>query len=248
MRPMRQLSGSSPNELWQWQQQKTFSFEHFGQVSYVCSVSRRVDCSRSSCSPKSVRKSWQRLTAFSIWAANRTDIIIVFQYPVMGKVTAAGSARLSNGNRETECERWRGECTTKCFLISKLFVPFSSINCKDSRVSCASALPAMAFLHCLLSLTDWYNAPYSQRIRQSLRLSPRLGVGLTKCCNIILICTRNDCQLPPFYVDYTTSVAHCSSPFSLVAPFLRSSIAFQFSGRLSFRLQMKVLRALKVVF
>lgn len=101
MRPMRQLSGSSPNEQWQWQQQKTFSFEHFGQVSYVCSVSRS-DCSRSSCSPKSVRKSWQRLTAFSIWAANRTDIIIVFRYPVMENVTAAGSARQSKGKRNGE--------------------------------------------------------------------------------------------------------------------------------------------------
>lgn len=121
MRPMRQLSGSSPNELWQWQQQKTFSFEHFGQVSYVCSVSRRVDCSRSSCSPKSVRKSWQRLTAFSIWAANRTDIIIVFQYPVMGKVTAAGSARLSNGKRDRKRDGEESALQSVSLSLNSLF-------------------------------------------------------------------------------------------------------------------------------
>lgn len=46
---------------------------------------QRASCSSPSCSsPKWVRKSWQRLTAFSIWAANRTHIIIVFWYPVIG--------------------------------------------------------------------------------------------------------------------------------------------------------------------
>lgn len=133
MRPMRQLSGSSPNE--QWQQQKTFSFEHLGRsvmcAAWVAAIAGRCKLQ----STQSVRKTWQRLTAFSIWAANRTVIIIVLRYPVIRKGTAVGSDRRSKGKLKRKGGRERvGEKDTeseKDTEIKKqliLYSIFSALN------------------------------------------------------------------------------------------------------------------------
>lgn len=188
MRPMRQLSGSSLNE--QWQQQKTFSFEHLGRsvmcAAWVAAIAGRCKLQ----STQSVRKSWQRLTAFSIWAANRTDIIIVLRYPVSRKGTAADSDRRHIEEERRESKRgWEKEKYTErrtdkeksnlllYFLIHSSFqqcylYTFQGILCLCTP--CLGILTLFAFANRPTDIMP----PYSQRIRQSLRgLAPSRSWG-----------------------------------------------------------------------